>query len=105
MIATPSRPDASLARRSADGIHGCSRTRARSSPLPDPLESTWAHAALHFTSQASDAVSDLLIMQSAIPTTYLVFYGQSLLARLKMLKAMQGAISLGKLIDQLLVES
>jgi choline dehydrogenase-like flavoprotein len=75
------------------------RMPRRSSPLPDPLESTWAHAALHFTSQASDAVSDLLIMQSAIPTTYLVFYGQSLLARLKMLKAMQGAISLGKLID------
>jgi choline dehydrogenase-like flavoprotein len=75
------------------------RMPRRSSPLPDPLKSTWAHAALHFTSTASDAVSDLLIMQSAIPTTYLVFYGQSLLARLKTVRAMQGAISLGKLID------
>lgn len=75
------------------------RMPKRSSPLPDPLESTWAHAALHFTSRASDAVSDLLIMQSSIPTTYLVFHGQSLLARLKTLKAMQGSISLGKLLD------
>jgi choline dehydrogenase-like flavoprotein len=75
------------------------RMPKRSSPFPDPLKSTWAHAGLHFTSKASDAVSDLLIMQSSIPVNYAVFYGQSLLARLRTLKAMQGSISLGKLID------
>jgi choline dehydrogenase len=75
------------------------RMAKRRSPFPDPLKSTWAHAALHFTSQASEAVSDLLIMQSSIPTSYLVFHGQSLVQRIRTLKAMQGSISLGKLVD------
>jgi choline dehydrogenase-like flavoprotein len=75
------------------------RMAKRRSRFPDPLQSTWAHAGLHFTSAASDAVSDLLIMQSAIPTNYLVFHGQSWLDRIRTLRAMQGSISLGKLLD------
>jgi choline dehydrogenase-like flavoprotein len=75
------------------------RMPKRSSPMPDPLQSAWAHAGLHFTSAASDEVSDLLLMQSAIPTSYSIFHGLPLMARFGILKATFGAMSLGKLID------
>lgn len=75
------------------------RMAKRESPIPDPETGPWAHAALHFTSEASDEVSDLMLIQSAIPTTYCVFHGQSLIARARTLKDMFGSISLGKFID------
>lgn len=75
------------------------RLPKRRSPMPDPLQSTWAHAGLHFTSDASDEVSDLLLMQSSIPVNYTVFYGLSLMERARILKATLGSISLPKLIN------
>ncbi len=75
------------------------RLAKRRSPMPSPLQSTWAHCGLHFTSSVSDEVSDLLLMQSAIPVNYTVFHGMPMLARLKVLKNTWGGISLGKLID------
>lgn len=75
------------------------RMPKRSSPMPDPLESAWAHVGLQFTSAASDEISDLLLMQSAIPTSYSIFHGLSLMARFGILKATLGSMSLGKLID------
>jgi choline dehydrogenase len=75
------------------------RMAKRKSPTPDPETGPWTHAALHFTSEASDDISDLMLIQSAIPTTYAVFHGQSLFARAKTLRNMFGSISLGKFID------
>jgi choline dehydrogenase-like flavoprotein len=75
------------------------RMAKRNSAMPDPLQSAWAHAGLHFTSQASDEISDILLMQSAIPTSYSIFHGLPLMARFGILKATLGSMSLGKLID------
>lgn len=75
------------------------RMAKRKSPIPDPETGPWAHVALHFTSETSDEVSDLMLIQSAIPTTYSVFHGQSLFERAMTLKGMFGGISLGKFID------
>jgi choline dehydrogenase-like flavoprotein len=75
------------------------RMAKRKSPIPDPETGPWAHAALHFTSEASDEVSDMMLIQSAIPTTYSVFYGQSWLQRAMTLKDMFGSISLPKFLD------
>jgi choline dehydrogenase-like flavoprotein len=75
------------------------RMPKRRSPRPDPLTSSWAHAGLHFTSEASDEVSDVLLMQSSIPVNYTVFHGLSLAARARILKSTLGSLSLPRLID------
>lgn len=75
------------------------RMAKRSSPISDPESGPWAHAALHFTSEASDEISDMMLIQSAIPTTYSVFHGQSWLQRAMTLKQMFGSISPGKFLD------
>ncbi|MCB2073757.1 MAG: GMC family oxidoreductase N-terminal domain-containing protein [Novosphingobium sp.] len=75
------------------------RMPKRRSPMPDPKRSTWAHCGLHFTSSASDEVSDLLLMQSAIPTTYSIFHGQSLIERARTLRQTLGGISPSRLLD------
>ena len=58
----------------------------RRSRRPDPRCSTWAHAGLHFTTDASDEVSDMALLQSAIPVNYSVFHGMGPLARLGVLQ-------------------
>lgn len=75
------------------------RMAKRNSPIPDPETGPWAHVALHFTSEASDEVSDMMLIQSAIPTTYSVFHGQSWFRRAMTLKDMFGGISPSKFID------
>lgn len=75
------------------------RMAKRRSPMPDPRQSTWAHAGLHFTSSVSDEANDLLLMQSAIPTTYSIFHGQSPVERMRTLRQTLGGMSLAKLLD------
>jgi choline dehydrogenase len=75
------------------------RVTKRRSPVPNPTKSAWAHAAMHFTSEASANHSDMMFIQSAIPTTDSMLYGASPLTRLRMLRSMAGKISLYKLYD------
>jgi choline dehydrogenase len=75
------------------------RVTKRRSPVPDPTKSAWAHAAMHFTSEASAEHSDMMLIQSSIPTNDSLLYGASLATRLKMLQRMAGKISLYKLYD------
>jgi choline dehydrogenase len=73
------------------------RVSKRRNPVPDPTKSAWAHTALHFTSDNSAAHSDMMLIQSAIPTNDSILYGTSLWAQLKMLRASAGKMSPGKL--------
>lgn len=75
------------------------RVTKRRSPVPNPTKSAWAHAAMHFTSEASAGHSDMMFIQSSIPTNDSILYGASLLTRLKMLRSMAGKISLPKLYN------
>ena len=70
----------------------------RRSRRPDPRRSTWAHAGLHFTTSASDEVSDIALLQSAIPVNYSVFHGMGLRARFNVLRNTMGGMSPGKLL-------
>jgi choline dehydrogenase-like flavoprotein len=74
--------------------------RKRRSPIPDPTQSAWAHAGLHYTSTGSDEYSDMLLLQSAIPINNTMMYGVSLFGRVKALRSAIGKMSLPKLVDQ-----
>ena len=74
------------------------RMARRRSRRPDPKLSTWAHAGLHFTTGASDEVSDMALLQSAIPVNYSVFHGMGPLAKLQVLRNILGGISPAKLL-------
>jgi len=75
------------------------RMPKRRSLIPDPRRSAWTHAGLHFTSKVSDGISDLLLLQSAIPVNHSVFHGLPLRAKARILKATLGSLSLPTLID------
>jgi choline dehydrogenase-like flavoprotein len=75
------------------------RVRKRRNPTPDPTRSTWAHAALHYTSEGSAEASDMMLIQSCIPVNQTVVYGMPLSAQLQMLRMTAGKLSLGKLLD------
>ena len=77
------------------------RVKKRRNPTPDPTRSAWAHAALHYTSDGSAEASDMMLIQSSIPVAQSIVYGQPLSARLQMLRATAGKMSLPKLIDYL----
>jgi choline dehydrogenase len=76
------------------------RVKKRRSPIPDPTQSAWAHAGLHYTSTGSDEYSDMLLLQSAIPINNTMMYGVSLFGRAKALRSAIGKMSLPKLVDQ-----
>ncbi|MFT3966211.1 MAG: FAD-dependent oxidoreductase [Sphingobium sp.] len=69
------------------------------SPWPDPARTTWAHMGLHLTSAAAGEVSDLLLIQSVIPTTYCAFHGMPFLQRMKTVKATLGTLSPRRMLD------
>jgi choline dehydrogenase-like flavoprotein len=71
----------------------------RRNPVPDPLQSSWAHAALHFTSAGSGTHSDMMLIQSSIPITKCIVHGVSLIGQWKMLCSTAGKMSLPKLVD------
>lgn len=71
--------------------------KKRRNPVPDPTKSAWAHVALHFTSDGAAQHSDMMLIQSAIPSNDSILYGVSLPGQLKMLRASMGKMSLGKL--------
>jgi choline dehydrogenase len=75
------------------------RVSKRRSPVPDPTKSAWAHVGLHFTSAGTAEHSDMMFIQSSIPTNTSVLYGVPLAARVKMLRATMGSMSLPKLVD------
>jgi choline dehydrogenase-like flavoprotein len=73
------------------------RVRKRLNPVPDPTRSAWAHTALHFTSDGFATQSDMMLIQSAIPTNDSILHGVSLWGQLNMLRDAAGKISPGKL--------
>jgi choline dehydrogenase len=73
------------------------RVNRRRNRVPDPTKSAWAHTGLHFTSDGSATHSDMMLIQSAIPTNVSVLHGVSLLGRFQMLRATMGGMSLPKL--------
>jgi choline dehydrogenase len=75
------------------------RVAKRRNPVPDPTKSAWAHAALHFTSEGFGEHSDMMFIQSSIPTNDSILHGAPLGTRLRMLRAATGKISLPKLFD------
>ena len=66
----------------------------------DPLRSSWAHTALHYTAQGSNTYSDMMLLPSSIPLNAAVLYGVPLLDRAKMLVGILRSMSLAKVIDQ-----
>jgi choline dehydrogenase len=66
----------------------------------DPLKSSWAHTALHYTAAHSDTYSDMMLLPSSIPLNAAVLYGVPLLDRAKMLWGILRSMSLTKVIDQ-----
>jgi choline dehydrogenase-like flavoprotein len=68
----------------------------------DPLKSSWAHTALHYTATGSDTYSDMMLLPSSIPLNTAVLYGVPLLDRAKMLLGILRSMSLAKVIDQVI---
>ncbi len=78
------------------------RFKARKDVRIDPLRSSWAHTALHYTATGSDTYSDMMLLPSAIPLNTAILYGVPLLERAKMLAAIVRSMSLNKVIDQVI---
>lgn len=75
------------------------RMPKRNNPALNPETNAWAHAALHFTSAASDEPSDLMLIQSVIPTTRSVLHGLPLLDYASTFRQMFGSMSPRKVLD------
>ncbi len=78
------------------------RFKASKDVKVDPLKSSWAHAALHYTATGSDTYSDMMLLPSAIPLNTAILYGVPLLERAKMLAGILRSMSLNKVIDQVI---
>jgi choline dehydrogenase len=68
----------------------------------DPLKSSWAHTALHYTASGSDVYSDMMLLPSSIPLNKAILYDVGLMRRLKMLVDIARSMSMAKVIDQVL---
>ncbi len=68
----------------------------------DPLKSSWAHAALHYTATGSNVHSDMMLLPSSIPLNTAILYGVPLLDRAKLLVGVLRSMSLAKVIDQVI---
>ncbi|HKD66975.1 MAG TPA: GMC family oxidoreductase N-terminal domain-containing protein [Candidatus Binataceae bacterium] len=68
----------------------------------DPLKSSWAQTALHYTANGSDVYSDMMLLPSSIPLNTAVLYDVPLLKRAKLLLDTLRSMSLPKVIDQVL---
>ncbi len=75
------------------------RVQRRKSPTPDPTRSAWTHAGLHYTAAGSSEHSDMLLLQSVIPINSAVFHGLPMAARIGMLRATFGKMSVRKVLD------
>jgi len=68
----------------------------------DPLKSSWAHAALHYTATGSNIYSDMMLLPSSIPLNVAILYDLSLFGRFKLLVDTLRSMPLAKVIDQVL---
>jgi choline dehydrogenase len=76
------------------------RMQVRHERKIDPLRSSWAHTALHYTATGSDVYSDMMLLPSSIPLNRAILYGVSLPRRFKVLLDMLRSMSVPKVIDQ-----
>lgn len=76
------------------------RMQVRHERKIDPLRSSWAHTALHYTATGSDVYSDMMLLPSSIPLNRAILYDVSLPRRFKMLADMLRSMSVPKVIDQ-----
>jgi choline dehydrogenase len=68
----------------------------------DPLKSSWAHTALHYTAAGSDIYSDMMLLPSSMPLNTAILYGLSLFGRARLLFDTLRTMSLTKVMDQVL---
>ena len=68
----------------------------------DPLKSSWAHVALHYTAADSDVYSDMMLLPSSIPLNTAILYNLSLYGRAKLLFDTLRTMSLTKVMDQVM---
>jgi choline dehydrogenase len=78
------------------------RLQTRKDVKVDPLKSSWAHTALHYTAKNSGTYSDMMLLPSSIPLNTAILYGVPLLDRAKMLVGVLRSMSLAKVIDQVI---
>jgi choline dehydrogenase len=78
------------------------RLQTRKDVKVDPLKSSWAHTALHYTANGSDTFSDMMLLPSSIPLNTAILYGVPLLDRVKLLVGVLRSMSLAKVIDQVI---
>ncbi len=68
----------------------------------DPLKSSWAHTALHYTAAGSDIYSDMMLLPSSIPLNTAILYNLSLFGRARLLFDTLRTMSVTKVVDQVL---
>ncbi len=78
------------------------RIQVRNDLQIDPLKSSWAHTALHYTAGGSDVYSDMMLLPSSIPLNKAILYDVGLMRRAKMLMDIVRSMSIAKVIDQVL---